>query len=100
MPWKAKTHGQRAKANTERERDTRQTASKRGYNARWRRLRRMCLRREPLCRECKAAGFDVAASVVDHIIPLSEGGTNEFKNLQSLCVMHHNKKTARERNDK
>ncbi len=100
MPRKARTHAERMKVSRGREVDSRATSSKRGYDARWRRLRRMCLRREPLCRECKAAGFDVAASVVDHIIPLSEGGTNEFSNLQSLCVMHHNKKTARERNGK
>lgn len=99
MPWKAQTHADRSKANREREPDSRASASRRGYNATWRRLRRMVLRREPLCRECKAAGFDVPAVLVDHIISLSEGGTNKLENLQGLCIMHHNKKTARERNE-
>ncbi len=98
MPWKAKTHAERMKASRERKPDTRATASRRGYNANWRRLRQMQLRREPLCRECKEAGFDVVASMVDHRIPLSEDGTNEFSNLQSIFIMHHNKKTAMEKN--
>ena len=100
MPWKAQTHGERVKGRREREPNLRATASRRGYNATWRRLRRMVLRREPLCRECKSAGFDVPAVLVDHITPLSEGGTNKLENLQSLCTMHHNQKTARERNEK
>lgn len=99
MPWKAKTHGERAKARQGRKRDLRATSSRRGYDATWRKLRRIVLRREPLCRECKKAGFDVPSVLVDHIIPLSEGGTNKLENLQGLCTMHHNKKTARERNE-
>ena len=57
----------------------------------------MQLRREPLCRPCTEAGFTVQATIVDHIVPLSEGGSNSFDNLDSLCIMHHNKKTASER---
>lgn len=33
------------------------------------------------------------ASLVDHIKPLRKGGTNDEKNLQSLCTRCHNKKT-------
>lgn len=29
----------------------------------------------------------------DHIIPLHRGGTNEWKNLQSLCVTCHSAKS-------
>jgi 5-methylcytosine-specific restriction protein A len=31
-----------------------------------------------------------SASLVHHRKPLSEGGTNDWSNLQSLCCFHHN----------
>ncbi|NBW09689.1 MAG: HNH endonuclease [Caulobacteraceae bacterium] len=52
----------------------------------------MILREEPLCRHCGAA-----ASQVDHIVPLSRGGTDARENLQPLCHSCHSKKTASER---
>lgn len=39
--------------------------------------------------------FDEAGYEVDHIIPLSEGGTNEASNLQALCLMCHRVKSNR-----
>lgn len=32
----------------------------------------------------------------DHIIPLSQGGTDNLDNLRMLCKWHHARKTARE----
>jgi 5-methylcytosine-specific restriction protein A len=49
----------------------------------------MVLREEPMCRSCGGA-----ASQVDHIIPLSRGGTNDRANLQPLCHSCHSRKTA------
>ena len=60
----------------------------------------MYLAKNPLCAECKAEGYTVAAALVDHIIPLSQGGKDEDSNYQSLCVTHHNRKIAREREQK
>ncbi len=60
----------------------------------------MYLAKNPLCEECKEAEYTVAAVLVDHIVPLSQGGKDEESNYQSLCVMHHNKKTAKEREQK
>lgn len=40
---------------------------------------------------CKARATDV-----DHIIPDSEGGTDDRSNLTSLCRWHHGQKTASE----
>ena len=75
----------------------RRSAAKRGYGRTWQRLRRMVLRREPLCRKCKAEeGIYTAATDVDHIIPKRDGGTDEMSNLQALCHSHHSQKTARE----
>lgn len=76
--------------------DQRASASKRGYDRRWRRLRLMYLRANPLC----ADPFDlhanhvVAAVHVDHIIPKRNGGTDEWDNLQGLCASCHSHKTA------
>ena len=47
--------------------------------------------------ECPLKGtpFDEAGYEVDHIVPLSDGGTNEASNLQALCLMCHRVKSNR-----
>lgn len=58
----------------------------------WRNMRELHLHREPLCRECKAAGQEI-----DHIIQLKEGGAAlDDSNLQTLCRTCHNRKRQRE----
>ena len=57
---------------------------------RWRRLRKMLLSEEPLCRMCQGLGKATLATVVDHIIPRRAGGTDDRGNLQSLCAPCHN----------
>lgn len=53
------------------------------------------LAREPLCRLCKERGRIVAATEVDHIVPISQGGSEIHQdNLQSLCTDCHSRKTA------
>lgn len=44
--------------------------------------------------ECKAITTELE---VDHIIPLSEGGSDEDSNKQSLCIPCHRAKSAAER---
>ena len=46
---------------------------------------------------CPLSGtpFDEAGYEVDHILPLSDGGTNEASNLQALCLMCHRVKSNR-----
>ena len=51
----------------------------------------------PLCVACQAEGFVRLWDVLDHTIPLEEGGTNAESNLQGLCHEHHDAKTERER---
>jgi 5-methylcytosine-specific restriction protein A len=57
-------------------------------------LRRRLLAEEPLCRACAARGRVAAAVELDHIVPLSKGGTNAAGNLQPLCGDCHAAKTA------
>ncbi len=64
---------------------------------RWRALRLEHLAAEPLCRECGKRGRVVAAEMVDHVIPIRQGGTRyDHCNLQSLCNSCHGRKQIEE----
>lgn len=63
------------------------------YGAKWRRLRRMVLRRQPMCQH---PGCSELATEADHILAVANGGDNSFENLQGLCKSHHSRKTALE----
>lgn len=72
------------------------TASKRGYNSRWRRASRMFLTAHPFCEECLKQGKYTKATVVDHIVP-HRGDSKLFwdeNNWQALCKSCHDKKTG------
>ncbi len=68
----------------------------RGYTKRWQRLRRWYMAGHPLCEDPfnVHAGCVVPGEVVDHIQPLSQGGTNDEDNLQTLCWSCHSRKTV------
>ena len=77
---------------------TRESAAKRGYDARWQRARETYLKRHTLCVECMSEGKLTPATVVDHIIP-HKGDSKLFwdkTNWQPLCKRHHDIKTAKE----
>ena len=63
------------------------------YSARWKRLRKMVLCRDPICKICNRR----ASTSVDHIIPVTQGGKEEMDNLQGLCEKCHNRKSAKEK---
>ena len=66
--------------------------------ARWKRLRKSVLARNP---ECQADDCDRLAVHVDHIVPMSDGGAAfETNNLQALCRSCHSRKTIMENNRK
>lgn len=65
------------------------------HTARWLALRVRVLLEDPLCVVCAAAGQDVAAAEVDHVVP-HRGDLRLFwdrANLQGLCSACHSRKT-------
>jgi 5-methylcytosine-specific restriction protein A len=78
---------------------SRGSASSRGYDASWKRLRLVALKRDRyLCVSCLAAGRLVAAVDVDHIrtVKAAPDLRLDVTNLQSLCKSCHRRKTANE----
>jgi 5-methylcytosine-specific restriction protein A len=75
----------------------RENSSKRGYNYKWRKLRKLFLQKNPLCHKCKQDGKYVEATVVDHIEP--HRGDDKLmwdeNNWQSLCKPCHDSKTGK-----
>lgn len=62
--------------------------------AAWKKLRRLRLVNEPLCRIHAAQGRAVPAKHVDHIVPINKGGEAlDYDNTQSLCLECHTLKT-------
>lgn len=64
----------------------------RGYDHTWKKKRDAWLKLHLYCVVCGRQ-----ATVVDHRIPKSIGGRDDESNYQSLCTVHHNQKTGRER---
>lgn len=71
--------------------EKRVSAGERGYGSDWRRIRAAHLKQCPACVVC---GLEDQSNNVDHIIPKAQGGTDDESNLQTLCHVHHSKKTA------
>ncbi len=76
----------------------RSNARQRGYDSRWRRLSKLYLKVNPLCKSCEKEGKITPAQVVDHIIP-HRGDEKLFwdiNNWQPLCKKCHDRKTRTE----
>ena len=76
--------------------DGRPSAATRGYGAAWSTIRAKHLADHPYCADPsrRHASTLVNGSHVDHIRPLSAGGSHAASNLQTLCHACHNYKTA------
>lgn len=59
--------------------------------------RAQVLAEEPFCRLCLERGAEVRADVVDHVLPLAWGGSDERYNKQALCDPCHDEKSKAER---
>ena len=57
---------------------------------RWMSMREVVLIEEPVCKVCNRK----PSAQVDHIIPISKGGTDVRDNLQGICIKCHDAKTA------
>jgi len=58
--------------------------------------RRVHAEQDGLCAECVRRGELGLAEELDHVIPLSRGGSNARSNFEYLCKRHHDEKTDRE----
>lgn len=67
----------------------RETATQRGYNHRWHKIRNIKLNQDPLCERCIMIGHDIAAVLVHHKDrnPMN----NTMSNLEALCDACHDK---------
>lgn len=76
------------------------SAASRGYGGAWRKIRKAFLAAFPLCSDIHGVharrGEVALATDVDHILPLKEGGTNDWSNLRSLCHSCHSRRTSRD----
>ena len=64
---------------------------------RWRLTRLNILEQTPLCHNCQSTGRITPARVIDHIIPVRQGGAFfDPNNLQPLCDSCHNSKSGSE----
>lgn len=59
-------------------------------------LRQRLLRANPLCVRCTSVGRVTAATVLDHVVALTNGGNNSDANLQGLCHACHEQKTRQD----
>jgi 5-methylcytosine-specific restriction enzyme A len=67
------------------------------HTRRWRNLRALMLKENPLCVLCEAKGVISVAKVVDHMVRYQPGDDFFNKdNLQGLCAKCHNRKSGNE----
>jgi 5-methylcytosine-specific restriction protein A len=64
----------------------------RGYDSAWRALSKMMRATQPWCSRCRST----RDLTLDHIIPLSRGGTNDAANAQVLCRKCNSEKGTRQ----
>ena len=63
--------------------------SKERYGSAWQKIRNRYIATHPLCEMCLGLGRATVATLVHHVKPLADGGTNDESNLKSLCVSCH-----------
>jgi len=69
----------------------------RDRSAAYQRQRERILTTEPLCRYCRIDGLITPATILDHVLALSLGGTNDLSNLCPACKRCNDAKALDER---
>lgn len=78
---------------------SRGTRHERGYGSAWDVLRKAVMQRDAgLCQPCREAKRVSIATMVDHIRPKAEGGSDAMDNLRAICRACHTRKTDIEKN--
>ena len=87
-------HRHLARQSEKRYDEQRGSSAQRGYDYRWQQLRAYKLRVNPLCEDCEAEHRVVAATMVHHADPISEGGAAlpPLEELVSLCQTCHDRR--------
>lgn len=75
--------------NSDYEKYERDPRTKKRYGRSWQRTRAAYAKAHPFCEQCLKEGRLTPVEQVHHKIPLSEGGTNDWDNLMSLCASCH-----------
>ncbi len=65
--------------------------TRRRYGGPWKKVRAAFLSANPLCEMCQADGRLTPATLVHHRVRLTNGGTNDWGNLQALCSECHSR---------
>jgi 5-methylcytosine-specific restriction protein A len=73
----------------------RDTEAAKRYDFRWRSYRNAYIQQHPLCELCEQQGRLRPAEEVHHKLPLSDGGTHDWENLQALCKSCHSRITIK-----
>jgi 5-methylcytosine-specific restriction enzyme A len=58
------------------------TRQQQGYDAEYQRNRALVIAAQPYCAAC----YRTDRLTADHIVPLSQGGTNDISNLRTYCI--------------
>lgn len=98
-PWMKKPE---KKAETQREtpaqKEARLALGRFYRTKRWQHIRAAQLAETPYCEECFKLKKLVTATVVDHIKPIRQGGSQtDPENLASMCEVCHNRKRQTEK---
>ena len=91
----------KAKRNKQYNTDIRSKRDKGFYDTyKWKKLRNTMMSRSGgLCKSCEYIGLNTKADVIDHIVPIEIDFSLRFRydNLQALCHVCHNRKTAEDK---
>lgn len=65
------------------------------YGGPWKKIRAAYISAYPLCELCRDDGRLTPAAIVHHKMKLTDGGTNDWDNLQALCSECHSRLHAK-----